>query len=689
MKKKIFGLLSLIIVASLSGCADNSQDEDIPDSIGVIQTESDISITEPEVTSSDTSASLSETTLGITTVDPAQSEKEAEESRLKAEEEERLRREEEERLKREEEERRKQEEEERRQAEEEARKKAEEEARIEKERNSFSMMYHLAITAEEIRISKDNRVVLEEIYTSLLNDINPGAVDETTQEHLQNLRDIIKSYLNISTKRERLQFIYNQQKASAIRSAIPNPIAILSVNNAMDWKRLAVSVAYTAADSYSNYKNAGENADTAFIMSGWELDDEEIATIQKNRDRAFDYMVDMVRANNLDGLKTLNEKAIENFAEISSIENPSEKIKRLVAEESTYNLLGNYWLELADSYFETSQYTKCLECVDKYNELSTKIYRQDYNYLEILPKAIVAAQNEYTGKEYISKASEFADSIISNSTTDDWSNRYFASQVYLDLYSKTNDKTYLKRAYKIVSENVAVLLNEQRELNEAYINPVAELTVEEPDYRYMSDNEKKEKKKEYNEEKKRVKEYNRALKEKRKTELPSLYQPLVVNCELMFALADKMELSQSEKNEIEDILATATNGTFIVKPINDMYSFGNKDNTYSFEFTKDEMIIPVNLLTSEAKITVTVDENGTKNTYDCSVVKVERKGDTIDTYYAHVSNKELKKYKWSVDSKVTVDITYGDAYDKSICVHFYVSKFEKQLFGNKVVFSLQ
>ena len=36
MKKKIIGLLSLIIVASLSGCADNSQDEDIPDSIGVI-----------------------------------------------------------------------------------------------------------------------------------------------------------------------------------------------------------------------------------------------------------------------------------------------------------------------------------------------------------------------------------------------------------------------------------------------------------------------------------------------------------------------------------------------------------------------------------------------------------------------------------------------------------------------------
>ena len=43
------------------------------------------------------------------------------------------------------------------------------------QQNSFSMMYYLAITAEEIRTSKDNRLALEDIYTSLLNDINPSA----------------------------------------------------------------------------------------------------------------------------------------------------------------------------------------------------------------------------------------------------------------------------------------------------------------------------------------------------------------------------------------------------------------------------------------------------------------------------------------------------------------------------------
>ena len=118
---------------------------------------------------------------------------------------------------------------------------------------------YLAITAEEIRTSKDNRLALEDIYTSLLNDINPGAIDEITQDHLKNLRDIIKSYLSISVKRERLQFIYNQEKAAAVRSAVPNPLAILSVANSMDWRKLALSVVYTAVDSYNNYKKAGES----------------------------------------------------------------------------------------------------------------------------------------------------------------------------------------------------------------------------------------------------------------------------------------------------------------------------------------------------------------------------------------------------------------------------------------------
>lgn len=137
------------------------------------------------------------------------------------------------------------------------------------------------------------------------------------------------------------------------------------MTNSFNWKKLATSVVYTVVDSYTNYKNANDTVDQAFLMSGWELDDEETATIQKNRERAFDYMVDIVPEYALNGKLTLNEKAIETFAEICEIESVQQKIRRLESEEETYKLLGNYWLELADCYYQTSQYEKCLDCVDK------------------------------------------------------------------------------------------------------------------------------------------------------------------------------------------------------------------------------------------------------------------------------------------------------------------------------------
>lgn len=563
-----------------------------------------------------------------------------------------------------------------------------EEERIRDEQlNSFSMMYYLAITAEEIRTSKDNRLILDDIYTSLLNDINPGAVDEITQDHLKNLRDIIKAYRNISVKRDRLQYIYNQDKAAAMRNAVPNPIAILSMTNSLDWKRLAVSAVYAVVDSYTSYKNASENADKTFLMSGWELDDEEVETVQKNRDRAFDYMVDMVQEYNLDGMKTLNERAIEKFAEICAIESVPERISRLRSEEETYSLLGNYWLELADCYFQSDQFEKCLECIDRYNDLATGIFRKDYNYVQILPKAIVAAQNTYSGSKYISTTKDFADAIIKNTSTEEWSTRYFAAQVYLDLYAKTKDQSYLMSSYKIAHDNVTILLKGQRDLNTTYLADVQKVVAEEPDYTYLTAEEKKKKETEFKKEKDRVKAYNEELKKTRVTELPSLYEPLVLNCELLFALSDELNISDAEKTEIEAILKTESNGTFITKPINDAFSFSNLDDNYSISFDKDDIGIPAELLTAGSKVTVTVTEGGNKETFDdCIIQKVVRKGDSIDSFTAYYKSKTLRRHEWNADSKVDITILYTDAGNRTVTFSFKVTEYQEHWYGDKVEF---
>lgn len=561
----------------------------------------------------------------------------------------------------------------------------------EQQRNSFSMLYHLAITAEEIRISRSNRLMLDDIYTSLLNDINPGAVDETTQDHLRNLRDIIKSYLDISVKRDRLQYIFNQDKAATIRSAVPNPLAVLSMANTLDWKKLAASVVYTVVDSYSNYKSANASVDREFLLSGWELDDEETSAVKKNRDRAFDYMVDIVQEYGLDGKLTLSEDAINTFAKICALDVVQQKIRRLESEEETYKLLGNYWLELADCYFETSQYQKCLDCVYRYNALSTGIYRKDFNYVQILPKAVVAAQMCYSGTEYVSVISGFADDILENTATKDWAVRYFAAQVYLDLYQRTGDREYLASAYNIAYDNVAILVDEQRKLNDMYIAPVQEVTIEEPDYKYMNEEEKKAAKQTYKEEQKRLKEYNNSLKKARETELPTLYEPFVLNCDLLFALAGEMGISEAEQAEIEAILQTDSNGVFLVKPINDRYSFSQSYNTYTIDFSKDGLVIPAHLMSSKAQVTVAVTENGETLTFDDFVVtKVDRKADAFDGFTASLSSKLMSGHTWMADSKVTVSIVSSSG-TEPLVYRYKVSEYKENFWviPDKVVFETE
>lgn len=559
------------------------------------------------------------------------------------------------------------------------------------QRNSFSMLYYLAIVAEQIRSSKDNRVILEDIYTSLLNDLNPSAIDETTQIHLQNLRSIINKFLNIKTKRERLQFIYNQNKASAIRNAIPNPIAVLSVANSLDWKRFASAAVFTVADSYRNYKNASSSADLEYLMSGWDLNDEEISQIQRSRDTAFDYMVDIVQEYQLDGLLTLSERDITGFSKICAIESIPERTHRLESEEKTYQLLGNYWLELANCYFESSKYDKCIEAVNKYESLSTGIYRLDHNYVQILPKAIVAASEVFKGDEYISVVSNYADSIIDNTKTDEWSTRYFAAEVYLDLYKRTGDSNYLKKAYDIAYDNVTILIQNQRELNKTYISDVVEVKTTEPDYRYMTDQEKKAAKKEYAAEKKRADAYNKALNSTRKTELPALYEPLILNCDLLFALAKELNIDDSEKKDIEAILQTHTTLTnsqkvFISNPINYRYSFSDAEKE-SIVLDKEKISIPVYLLTDSSTFSLTVEDSGKTTEFsDLVVSKVDRKNKSFDEFVAAVTSKSLKKYKWSTDSRITLTISYGDNINP-VVASFRVSEYkDNKVLPDKVEF---
>lgn len=151
----------------------------------------------------------------------------------------------------------------------------------------------MTMVSQKIENSKSSRIFLEKVYTELINNTGPDKIDKTTQYNLSNMLDIIEDYRMLDIKRERLRYIYDQDKANTIKQAIPNPLSIMSVVQSIGSQpvadpkvimaKLAVSVAYTAVDSITKYANANDALDNQFMLDGWSLDDEEAKNIHKNR----------------------------------------------------------------------------------------------------------------------------------------------------------------------------------------------------------------------------------------------------------------------------------------------------------------------------------------------------------------------------------------------------------------------
>ena len=264
------------------------------------------------------------------------------------------------------------------------------------QRNSINMLNYVTVLTQEISDSKESRLYLESVYSALINDTSgyPNGIRLAyTGTRLPVVLDTLEAYSDdCRRKRDRIEYIYEQNQAQAIRSAIPNPIGLLSAVKSGNALQALASVAYMAVDSVTSYEAASTETELQYLQSGWELDDSEAAELHTSRENAFNYMVNIVRENNLPGDYSLNEESVQAFVSWKNNTNLVRKIAWLETNQSVYSQFGPYWLTMARCYYDSGEYEKCLESVDEYESIATRIFRKDTDYAEILPIAILAAQ---------------------------------------------------------------------------------------------------------------------------------------------------------------------------------------------------------------------------------------------------------------------------------------------------------
>lgn len=494
-----------------------------------------------------------------------------------------------------------------------------------KQKNAINMMNYLRALAQEIRASSNSRLYLEECYSALLNNTHPNAVDQSTLDEVMSLLDTLEKYRMIAVKRERLQYIYEQNKAQAIRDAVPNPMGLLSAVGSFSPAKLAASVLYMAVDAVTSYQSSANTADLQYLQDGWQLDDEEAAALHNSRKQLFSYMINMVNSFNLQGSLALSEDLIDEFVSWKNNENVDRRIQFFEANEETYRAFGPYWLALAESYYENENYAQCLNAIASYEALDMEIFRYDYDYARVLPMGVISAEYTMEDADYIKTAAHYCQQILENTNNDDWALRYFVAQIDIDLYSKTNEQDYLRQAYDIALNNVNQLVDEQRTMNSAYLADV----VEQKAPKGESEAAKKERE-----------QYNKMLIEERKTELAPVSEPLLLNCELLFALTDELGMPDAERSKINRILHMNGESIFLVEPLDSMFWFGGKPKVIDSDeievsFNGNTLTIPAKFVSDDAQITVTVSGSEEPRSYtDWKVTKVERKsqGD-LDTFF--------------------------------------------------------
>lgn len=542
--------------------------------------------------------------------------------------------------------------------------------------NSIAMLNYLVALTQSINASDNSRLYLEEAYSSLINNTAPKAVDNTTQSYLSDLLDTLEKYRMIEVKRERLQYIYEQNKAQALRAAIPNPISVLNVASSLDIKKLVLSVVYMAADSYSSYSSYNNATELDFLKDNWTLDDEEATALHQSRKQALNYMIDIVRDYDLQDSYALNDTSLQEFGEYKNEPNIYRRIQFFESNQATYKMFGSYWLALAESYYTNGNYEECLQAVEAYEEIQARIFRKDHEFARTIPLAIASAEEVMTVDGYIDYASEYLSVLCKNIENGDWALRYFAAETYLDLYARTKDPSYLDQAYELTKNNVNYLVDAQKRLNDAYMAEIEDEPVPKGATK---------------EQKNDIKKYNKMIKADRKVALPPVYAPLALNCELLFKLADEKKVTDSEKKKIDGILHGKGENIFLCNTLDSLYRFtpGKYKDNATVEFNEKSITIPVTYLTSDSIITVTV-KNGSNTTIyeDWSVKKVTRSDkEDIYSFAATYESPTITRQKYPENTTVTISIRQADSYSaEQKDFKFKAVKHKKAMVMNSISF---
>ena len=302
-------------------------------------------------------------------------------------------------------------------------------------------------------LSTQDRIVLDQEYSSIMNNLNLGNIrpDSDIMELYHRIMDVVSQKKLRSEEAELLQANYDVKMKTALSEALASAgsVVISAGSAAMDiasWNvaGLLGDIALGVKSMYIMYHDSPELR-RGMNQDLWKLKVADIEDMNELQKQLLTSSWNLLNQYKLPDSARLVENVIKEFYQAVNVQDSSRRLRMLRELEKDCGAYPPYWYYRAKAAMESEKPEEGRKCLDKFAEVWRPVLRQDAFMLEACKLKIhdLLSCGKAIG-EVREEAVKYLNLAREHTPRSDWADNLFIGTVYFALGEKEKGLTCVR-----------------------------------------------------------------------------------------------------------------------------------------------------------------------------------------------------------------------------------------------------
>lgn len=333
----------------------------------------------------------------------------------------------------------------------------------------FALYQRLQLDTVIARMTSNNRVYLSEIH---LRDLVPSMSPETAYYYM-SFNSSISDLILAQVQKERLDYLYGEQKKKNLLNLIPNALSLSTVAiTAMSTRSISriLAVGVSAVSAVGSYLDGLSQLNLDRLQTEWELDDMQEKILSNLGEEMYGYKCQIASNLNIPNSITLSTDDLEKFVAVLQEQNIQYKYFKLKSFDKRLEILPDYWRELAIAAYQNGLYAEAYSYIHNFEEIYFPVIYHDKDYLDLLVVKAACICELYDSSAMVDELFKIADLMLQNIKIDDWENRFYALSLYAEVFRITGDADVLRKMHSECQNILTLLIEDYESSLKSYFN---------------------------------------------------------------------------------------------------------------------------------------------------------------------------------------------------------------------------